>query len=197
MGRQIRLHLLSKDVNELLVAMHDTEPLEVAARRGNSATPERLALVPENVAGQTLVLWSERFAPNLQRDYVAKAQPPYYHVDEQAESVLELSLSAVTVWEGRPALTQGRIYGVFINKSAEFEKCYERIARYIRRHWRKNPVLWMGGYVGPAASDWFEGGDCCSRAIFLPSAAIGFNVSENSTRIDVRIAISLTARLWV
>jgi hypothetical protein len=76
MGRQIQLHVLPKDVNELLVAMHEREPLEVAMRRGNSAMPERLAFVPENMSGQTLVLWSERLAPNLQRDYVANAQPP-------------------------------------------------------------------------------------------------------------------------
>lgn len=66
--------------------------------------------------------------------------------------------SGVTTWEGRSALTQGRIYGVFQDKQGEFERCYDRIIRYIRRHWRKNPVPWMGGYVGPAASDWFDGG---------------------------------------
>jgi hypothetical protein len=158
MGRQIQLHVLPKDVNELLVAMHDREPLEIAMRSGNSATPERLAFIPENVSGQTLVLWSERFSPNLQRDYVATAQPPYYQVHEETESVLELSLSDLTKWDDRPALTQGRIYGVFENKRAELEKCYERIVRYIRRQWRKNPAVWMGGYVGPAASEWFEGG---------------------------------------
>jgi hypothetical protein len=73
MGRQTQLHVLPKDVNELLLALHDREPLEVALRRGNSALPERLAFIPENIDGKTLILWSERFAPNLQRDYVAKA----------------------------------------------------------------------------------------------------------------------------
>ena len=42
MGRQTQLHVLSKGVNELLVAMHDKEPLEAALRSGNTATPERL-----------------------------------------------------------------------------------------------------------------------------------------------------------
>ncbi len=103
-------------------------------------------------------MWSQRFVPNLQRRYVATADSPYYLADEQTELVLELSLSGVTTWEGRPALTQGRIYGVFQNKQPEFEKSYEQIIRYIRRHWRKNPVKWMGGYVGPAAGDWFDQG---------------------------------------
>ena len=158
MGRQTQLHVLPKDVNDLLVAMHNNEPLEVALRSGKAATPERQAFIPENMSGQTLILWSERFAPNLQRGYVANAQPPYYCIDEQTEPVFELSLSGLTTWEGRPALTQGRIYGVFQNKQKEFEKCYERVIRYIRRHWRNNPTSWMGSYVGPAASDWFERG---------------------------------------
>jgi hypothetical protein len=70
MGRQTQLHALPKDVNDLLVAMHDNEPLEVALRSGSAATPERQAFISENMSGQTLILWSERFAPNLQRGYV-------------------------------------------------------------------------------------------------------------------------------
>ncbi len=149
MGRQTQLHMLPKDLNELLVALHDKEPLEVALRSGNSATLERHAFIPDSMSGQILVLWSERFAPNLQRRFVATADSPYYLADEQMESVFELSLSGLTTWEGRPALTQGRIYRVFQNKQAEFEKVYEQIIRYIRRHWRKNPATWMSGYVGP------------------------------------------------
>jgi hypothetical protein len=140
-----QLHVLPKDLNELLVAMHDKEPLEVAMQRGNSATPERQAFIPDNMSGRSLVLWSERFAPNLQRRFVATADSPYYVADEQTESVFQVSMSGITTWEGRPSLTQGRIYGVFQNKQAEFEKCYEQIIRYIRRHWRKNPARWMGG----------------------------------------------------
>ena len=158
MGRQTQLHVLAKDVNELLIAMHEKEPLEAALRRGNAANPERMAFIPENMSGQTLILWSERFAPNLQGRYVAKAQPPYYDIDEQTESVFEVSLSRLTTWQGRPALTQGRIYAVFQNKQPGFEKCYDQIIRYIRRHWRRNPAAWMGGYVGPAASEWYERG---------------------------------------
>ena len=157
MGRQTQLHVLAKDVNELLLAVHDQEPLEVALRSGKTAIPERLAFVPENLSGEILVLWSERFAPNVQGYYVP-AHPPYYRVDEQTESVFELSLSGWTTWQGRSALTQGRIYAVLQNKQPEFKKSYDQIIRYVRRHWRKNPAAWMGGYVGPAASEWFDRG---------------------------------------
>jgi hypothetical protein len=88
MGRQTQLYVLPKDLNELLVAMHDEEPLEVALRRGNSATPERQSFIPDDMSGQSLVLWSERFAPNLQRRFVATADSPYYLADEQTEPVL-------------------------------------------------------------------------------------------------------------
>lgn len=157
MGRQIQIHATLADINSLVIALRDTE-VEIALRSGNAATPERLAFIPDALNGHTLVLWSERFAPGLQRDFVADAQPPYYVIHESTESVLELSLSAFTTWQEQSALTQGRIYGVFEGKTPEFEKWYERIVRYIRRHWRKNPVGWMSGYIGPAASEWFEQG---------------------------------------
>src|SRR5215471_21142169 len=51
MGRQTQLHLSPKDVNVLLVAMHDKEPLEVAVRSGSAASLERLAFIPENMTG--------------------------------------------------------------------------------------------------------------------------------------------------
>lgn len=89
--------------------------------------------------------------------------------------VLELSLSTLTTWENQPALTQGRIYGVFENKQPEFEKCYEKIIRYIRTHWRKNPAKWMGGYIGTAASEWFDRGGLLLPNYVPPSAAIGLS----------------------
>ena len=42
MGRQTQLHVLPKDVNDLLVVMQDKEPLEVALKRGNSPSPSRV-----------------------------------------------------------------------------------------------------------------------------------------------------------
>ena len=90
MGRQTQLHVLPKDLNELLIALREKEPLEVSLRSGNSATLERHAFIPDNMSGQILVLWSERFAPNLQRRFVATADSPYYLADEQTEPVFEL-----------------------------------------------------------------------------------------------------------
>jgi len=86
------------------------------------------------------------------------ARTTYYTVDGFGQPILEFSASVSTEWEGMPALTQGRIYGIFLARPAEFEKKFERITRYIRKHWRKNPVPILGGYVGPEAVAWFESG---------------------------------------
>ena len=128
----------------------------MAFRSGSDADPEPLDSIPNG--HQALVLWNRRFVPTLKRRYISSANPPYYLADEQTEAILEFSTSVLAEWQGLPALTQGRIYGVFDSKAVEFEKWYERITRYIRKNWRKNPVSWMGGYVGPSASEWFDSG---------------------------------------
>lgn len=148
--------MLPGDVNALIAAIRSEDSVEVALRSGHDAEPEPLDPVPENF--RTLVLWNRSFVPRLKRRYVSAADPPYYLADEQKEAILELSPSVLTEWQGVPALTQGRIYGVFESKPVEFEKWYERIIRYIRKNWRKNPLSWLGGYVGPAASEWSESG---------------------------------------
>jgi hypothetical protein len=163
MRRQIQVHALAADINNLVVDLCECE-IEIALRSGTTATPERLGFISDSLSGRIFVLWSKRLAPDLQRDYVVNAEPPYYVVRESAKSVLELKLSGFTAWEGRPALTQGRIYGVFQGEQIEFGKWYERIVRYIRRRWGRNPLPWMGGYIGPAASEWFEKG-----GLLLPS----------------------------
>jgi hypothetical protein len=156
MGRQIQLSILPADAGALIAAIRSKETIEVVRRHGSSGAPDPLASIPDGLGD--LVLWNRRFAPALKRRYVSDASPPYYLAEEQTEPILEFSISVLTQWQGIPALTQGRIYGVFEAKSPEFEKWYERIARYIRKNWRKNPVSWMGGYVGPAASEWFDSG---------------------------------------
>lgn len=75
MGRQTQLHVFPKGVNDLLVAMHDKEPLEVALRSGSTPSPERLAFLPENMNGKVLVVWSERFAPNHWIERLAQQHP--------------------------------------------------------------------------------------------------------------------------
>jgi hypothetical protein len=164
-GRQIQLSLLAKDASVLIHTLSTWAPVVVVASRGDSAIPGELTTIHDSAEWQKLILSNKRIAPSVQRRFIVGAKPPYYLLDEQAEPVLELSLSALTEWNGTPALTQGRIYGAFFEeKPTEFKKWFERITHYIRKHWRKNPVSCLSGYVGPSASEWFEAG-----GLLLPS----------------------------
>jgi hypothetical protein len=157
MGRQVQLSVLPADVHALMFEMPDCGFVEIVAQRGQSASLKPLSVIPQD-SHSSLILWHKRFAPCLQRKFIASAETSYYRIDEDAEPVLQFSPSVLTEWQGRPALTQGRIYGIFDGKQPEFQKWYERIARIVRRRWRKNPVPWLSGYLGPAASEWFDSG---------------------------------------
>jgi hypothetical protein len=163
MGRQIQLSMLPADRNALLREVCSQAPVEVVMRDGDSAHVQPLKSISDNLNGN-FILWNKLLIPAFQRTLVDPANVPYYRVDEFALPVLEMSDSVLTEWLGKPALTQGRIYGVFDGKQPEFQKWYERITRYIRKRWRKNPVSLLGGYVGPAASEWFDG-----RGVLLPT----------------------------
>ena len=149
--------MLPADVHALIFGMPDAGFIEIVAQLGQSARLKPLSVIPQG-SHSSLILWNKRFAPSLQRKFIAGAETSYYRIDEFTELVLQLSTSVLTQWQGRPALTQGRIYGIFDDKPVEFRKWYERIVRIIRKRWRKNPVPWLGGYVGPAASEWFDSG---------------------------------------
>jgi len=158
MGRQIQLSMLPADVDGLLAEIRSNAPVEVVMRDGDSAEVFPIAALSGGASRDTLILWNRRLSPVLQRKWIDLVSPGYYRVDGFALPVLEFSDSVLTEWEGKPALTQGRIYGQFDGKPVEFEKWFEQIVRYIRKSWRKNPVALLGGYVGPAAGEWFASG---------------------------------------
>jgi hypothetical protein len=58
------------------------------------------------------------------------------------------------------------LYGVFEGKPPEFKKWYETLVRWIRNNYQKSPTN-MGGYLGPAACDFYKKGGYL-LAQFLP-----------------------------
>jgi hypothetical protein len=148
--------MLPDDIVALVADVRSDGDIEVVLRDGDAATVQSLASVSD-LRGAA-VLWDKKLQPTLQRKLVTSAAEPYYRVDESKHAVLELTPSTLTQWCGRPALTQGRIYGQFEGKPTAFEKWFEKVVRRLRKHWRKNPVSLLRGYVGPAANDWFESG---------------------------------------
>jgi hypothetical protein len=103
-------------------------------------------------------LWNRRFLPKLKRKWIPG--PRHYGVSVLDSAVLEFSGSRLVTWEAKPALIQGRLYGIFdpyLEKPHEFEKWYEHLVRWIRRNYQRNPTS-MGGYTAPAAHRLFQDG---------------------------------------
>jgi hypothetical protein len=159
MGRQVQLSVLLHDVEDLLAHIKSQHRV-VSVQRDDfhSATVEPLESLPAS-ANETLILWNQELLPQLKRKHISRETGgDYYRVDVLAEPVLEFGGSFLGEWCSRPSLTQGRIYGIFDNKSQEFVRWYEQIVRHIHKAFVRNPAS-LSGYVGPAAYKWFlQGG---------------------------------------
>jgi hypothetical protein len=162
MGRQIHFHMLPEDQNAFLRMVKENDPVAVV----NGLDPETPNVHPlEEIATdrlQVLMLWNRRLLSDLRREPLGKNARYYkYHIDNSRLPLLELSTCPKTEWEGRPALIQGRLYGDFypsLNKPPEFERWYEKLVRWIRKNYKRNPAQILGGYVGPAAYAFYENG---------------------------------------
>jgi hypothetical protein len=155
MGRQVQISVLQEDVEGLLAHIKRQHRVVLVKRDDfDSAVVKPLESLPANTS-ETLILWNQELLPQLKRKHVSRESGgAYYRVAESAEPVLEFMGSFLGEWCGRASLTQGRIYGIFDNKSQEFLRWYEQIVRYIRKAFVRNPAS-LSGYVGPAAYDWF------------------------------------------
>jgi hypothetical protein len=157
MGRQVHFYMLQDDQFGFFRVVQDGAQAVIAVR--DSDSPEVLAASDVELgSGKTLCLWNRELLPQLKRKWIP--EPGYYRVDGLNEPVLELVPSFTATWEGRPALGQGRIFGDFdpyLGKPKDFEKWYEALAGWIRKHYKKSQAR-MGGYIGPAAHEFYRGG---------------------------------------
>jgi hypothetical protein len=161
MGRQIHFHMLRDDQNAFMQMVKENDPVVVTPRDDpkNSDVRPVEDLPSDHI--EIFCLWNRRLLPVLKRESVGKAQGTYYMADLLGLPLLEFSPSLSTKWEGKPGLIQGRLYGQFdpnLNKPPEFEKWYERLVRWIRKNYRRHPSRIIGGYVGPAAYEFYENG---------------------------------------
>ena len=154
MGRQIHFYMLPEDRIAFLNFVQEHDPVVVTLRSADSAEIQPVADL--DIAGpHTLSLWNRGILPQLKRKWIP--EPGYYRVDESGTPTLEFTSSFNATWEGKPALGQGRLYGIFDGKPPEFEKWYETLVRWIRKNYRRSPAS-MGGYVGPAAYEFYNKG---------------------------------------
>ncbi len=157
MGRQIHFHMLPDDQNAFLRFVQERAPILVIARDSDSAEVQPAADT-DTGPDKTLCLWNRDLLPHLERKWIP--EPGYYRADSLKAPILEFSPSFTATWEGKPALGQGRLFGNFepyLGKPQDFEKWYESLVRWIRQNYQKSPAS-AGGYVGPAAYEFYKGG---------------------------------------
>jgi hypothetical protein len=151
--------MLPQDCEQFLTFVRTRDPVLVVERDSDSPQVVPVSHPCDSGKLKLFSLWNKALLPELSRKYIADARPgPYYGVNDFDLPVLEFSTSFRVVWDGKPALGKGRIYGTFEGKPPEFERWYEAIVRWIRKNFRRSPTK-MGGYLGPSADAWFrEGG---------------------------------------
>jgi hypothetical protein len=186
MGRQIHISVLPEDVEQLLTHIKSRHPVVVAKRDDYDPKVKPLALLP---TGETdlFMLWNRDLLPQITRRRInRKDGSRYYTADEQAEPILEFSVSLLRQWRNRLGLTQGRIYGVFDNKSQDFVTWYEQIVRYIRKAFVRNPAN-LSGYVGPAAYKWFLQGGLLLPTFLPPETDVWRQFFADEELVRVRL----------
>jgi hypothetical protein len=185
MGRQVQISVLLEDVEGLFAHIKSQHRVVLVKRDdSDSATVESLESLPAN---ETLILWNQEILPQLTRRRINReAAGYYYRVDEFAQPVLEFGGSFLGQWCGRPSLTQGRIYGIFDNKSQDFVRWYEQIVRYIRKAFVRNPAN-LSGYVGPAAYKWFLQGGLLLPTFLPPETEVWRKFFADEELIRVRL----------
>ncbi len=150
--------MLPEDAEALLAHIRSRHNVVVVKRDDPHSTVVKPLVLLPRTGNETLIFWNQELLPVLRRKLISGAtHGNYFRVDEQAQPVLEFGPSILGQWQDRPSLTQGRIYGVFDNKSKDFSRWFDQITRHIRNAFVRNPAN-LSGYVGPAAYEWFLDG---------------------------------------
>ena len=151
--------MLADDCRTFLSFVQQRDPVVVIDRDAESSQIDEV-LCPW-LRGGSYCLWNQSLLPSLEREFIPQSNlGPYYRVDDALPIIEFFYPNPVQEpWNGKPALTQGRVYtGFNANKGEAFVSWYNAIVRWIRKHFMRNPILSTGGFVGPAAYDWYCNG---------------------------------------
>lgn len=158
MGRQVQFHLLLEDCEKFLRFVQGRDPVVVIRRDSEYATIDEISHPCQQ--GGSYCLWNQGLLPSLERKFVPESvKGPYYRVDS-VFPVIEFFYPPPVqdAWNGRASHTQGRIWAGFERENKDFERWYNAMARWIRKNFIRNPIPHLGGYVGPAAYEFFKKG---------------------------------------
>lgn len=177
MGKQVKMHLLSDDVRMLceFIELHNSVLFTLRSDDVAAVTP-----VQDPVhESRTMAIWNRALLPKLERSHIAAPEGrSYYRVDESLPT-LEFFPSLPCTWNGTPALMQGRIYGSFDLQEEQYIKWYNSLNSWVRRNFVRNPLDLLGGYIGPAAYQWFEKGGVLLPMFNPPSTPEWLSFVEN------------------
>lgn len=158
MGRQTQFHVLDDDCRQLLGFLCERDPVVILPR--DSSKNELIEVPHPCKVGGLYCLWNQALLPELKRKYVPESdRGPYFTVDLSLP-VIELSYPSPEqeLWNGRRVVIQGRIWASFEVPNKRFDTWYNAAVRWIRKNFIRNPVPLLGGYVGPAAHQFYKEG---------------------------------------
>jgi len=162
MGQQIHYYMLPEDCAAFVHFVRHRFPAVVFLAY-ETRTADLSPLENPCDPGSTSYMWNRSVVANIQRLQIGQDAEAVYRLDT-TDPIVELWLPAVTEWDGKAALVQGRIYASFDKPNDALKRWFAAMTRWIRRHFVRNENTSVGGYAGPAALRWHrEGG------IFLPT----------------------------
>lgn len=191
MGKQIQFYMLPEDCACFLRYVQERDPVIVVPYTSRSGRLQE-ALSP--CEGGWFCLWNQALIHSIEYQYVAESKVgAHYRIDDSLP-VLEFSPSStLEIWNGRSALRQGRIYtGLSAKKGDNFVRWYNALSGWIRRNYLNNPDKFIGGYVGPAALEWFKQGGLLLPMIYPPTTPEWLAVFETQNNIR-RALVSRTS----
>src|ERR1700752_2261764 len=160
MGRQSVFQLVPEDRTAFLSFVQQRDPVIVTNFTDSSSADVHPVDLERPNPGyrEWLCLWNQALLSSLRREHIPKSNiGPYYRIDS-ALPILEFSVPVQGVWDDKPALTQGRLYAYAYQDHPDLRAWYEALARWLRTRFKRNPISWMSGYVGPEAYRWHQSG---------------------------------------
>lgn len=161
MGRQVNFYMTEADEQEFIAYIRSSGNIAIfESKQASTEIVELQELPPVGKPGWfALILWNKDCSPKPTLKSIEKQN--YYGTEGYESEIIEFSRSGII--EGQ--LTRGRIWAQFrhwrlhdippslANKSVEFEKWYERLARWVKKHSVRNS---SGEYVFPDAATFLE-----------------------------------------
>jgi hypothetical protein len=157
MGRQVLFHAFADDLQEFLGFACDRNAVTVVLK--DSDGPDLTPLQDPAHEIREMMLWNQELLPGLHRELVKRPPRGDYYRIPYSLPVLELSPSIPVLWDEQPGLLRGRLYGCDFDNGADgYLHWYNRLSGWIRRHFTRNPIPPLYGYIGPNALTWFNRG---------------------------------------